>query len=101
MSSSNSFSIITSSRIIQIQLAVALYRLGRFGNAASVVDIAVMAGIGVGSVEAFTVRVFAAIEQLHDMFVRSLTAAEKEVEKQWIDNHLGFRGLWREGWIHV
>ncbi|KAG2055033.1 hypothetical protein BDR06DRAFT_867627, partial [Suillus hirtellus] len=24
---------------------------------------------------------------------------EKEVEKQWIDHELGFRGTWREGWV--
>ena len=21
------------------------------------------------------------------------------MEKQWIDNHIGFQGLWREGWV--
>ena len=32
-------------------------------------------------------------------FVRPLTREEKEVEKQWIDAHLGFVGTWREGWL--
>jgi hypothetical protein len=40
-----------------------------------------------------------AIESLHDIFVRPLTAEEKEAEKEWIDTNMGFRGLWRDGWI--
>ena len=28
-----------------------------------------------------------------------LTSEEKEAEKCWMDNHLGFKGLWREGWL--
>ena len=31
--------------------------------------------------------------------MRPLTADEKEVEKRWIDTHMGFEGLWREGWV--
>jgi hypothetical protein len=79
------------------QLAVALYGLGRYGNAASLEDVARVAGCSEGSVENFTNRVFTAIESLHDAFVRPLTPEEKETEKGWIDEHLGFKGLWREG----
>jgi hypothetical protein len=81
------------------QLAVALYRLGRYGNAASVEDVARVAGCSEGSVVNFTDRVFTAIESLHDTFVRPLTPEEKEAEKIWMDEHLGFKGLWREGWL--
>jgi hypothetical protein len=84
---------------VDIQLSVALYRLGRYGNAASIEDVARVAGIGVGTVELFTGRVFSAIESLHDQFLRPLTPEEKEIEKRWIDEHLGFVGLWREGWV--
>jgi hypothetical protein len=28
-----------------------------------------------------------------------LTAEEKEREKVWRDERLGFKGLWREGWV--
>lgn len=52
-----------------------------------------------GSVEKFTDWCFDAIESLHDLFVRKLTPEEKEREKQWMDEHLGFRGTWRDGWI--
>ncbi|KAF8142833.1 hypothetical protein K438DRAFT_1994543 [Mycena galopus ATCC 62051] len=84
---------------VDVQLPVVLYRLGRYGNAASVEDVARVAGIGVGTVELFTDRCFAAIESLHNQFIRQLTPGEKELEKRWIDEHLGFVSLWREGWV--
>ncbi len=68
--------------------------MGCFGNAASLLDVAWEAGCSTGSVEEFTDHCFIAIESLHDTFVRLLTADEKEVEKRWIDVHMGFEGLW-------
>ena len=84
---------------VEQQLAVTLYRMGRYGNAASVEDVACLAGCAEGSVDNFTDRCFTAIEDLHDIFVRRLTPAEKEVEKRWMDENLGFRGKWRDGWL--
>ena len=84
---------------VDYQLAVALYRMGRFGNGASLADVAREAGCSEGSVELWTDRCLTAIESLHDIFVRPLTAEEKEAEKEWIDTNMGFRGLWRDGWI--
>jgi hypothetical protein len=84
---------------VEQQLAVTLFRMGRFGNGASLEDIARQSGCSEGSVENYTNRCFDAIESLHDLFVRRLTSEEKEVEKKWMDEHLGFRGKWREGWI--
>ncbi|KAF7319715.1 DDE Tnp4 domain-containing protein [Mycena kentingensis (nom. inval.)] len=84
---------------VEEQLAVTLYRLGQYGNGASVQDIARIAGCSEGSVENFTNRVFTAIKSLHDLFVRPLTEEEKEKEKEWIEESIGFGGLWREGWI--
>lgn len=84
---------------VEKQLAVTLYRLGCFGNGASVMDIARTAGIAEGPVELFTARCFEAIEALHNVFVRPLTVDEKELEKVWIDQHLGFKGTWRQGWV--
>jgi len=84
---------------VDIQLAVTLYRMGRFGNGASLEDMARHAGYSEGAIEKFTHRCFEAIESLHDMFVRPITAEEKEKEKVWMDEHLGFKGLWREGWL--
>ena len=39
------------------------------------------------------------IESLHDIFVHPLTAEEKEREKEWMDEQLGFQRLWCEGWL--
>ncbi|EDR09213.1 uncharacterized protein LACBIDRAFT_326628 [Laccaria bicolor S238N-H82] len=57
---------------VEQQLAVTLFRMGRYGNGASVKDIAHAAGC---------------------------SEAEKEAEKEWMDNYLGFRGSWRDGWV--
>lgn len=84
---------------VEVQLAVTLYRMGRYGNGASIQDIARVAGCSEGSVENYTDRCFEAIEALHDLFVRRLTPAEKEREKEWMDEHLGFKGSWRDGWV--
>jgi hypothetical protein len=84
---------------VWIQLAITLYRLGHYGNSASVHDVAQNFGFSEGAVEKFTECCFTALESLHDMVVRPLTQEEKEIEKQWIDAHVGFCGLWREGWV--
>ena len=84
---------------VELQLSVFLYRMGRYGNGASVQDVAHTAGCSEGSVENFTSRCLTAVESLHDLFVRKPTAEEKEREKQWIDQHMGFKGLWQEGWL--
>jgi hypothetical protein len=84
---------------VEQQLAVTLFWMGRYGNGALVVDIARQSGCSEGSVEKYTERCFVAIESLHDLFVRRLTLAEKEVKKKWIDEHLGFRVKWQEGWV--
>ncbi|KAG7097776.1 hypothetical protein E1B28_005095 [Marasmius oreades] len=84
---------------VDVQLAVTLYRMGRYGNGAQVVDIARFAGVSEGSVELFTTHCFEAIESLLPVFVRPLTKDEKEVEKKWIDERVGFEGLWREGYL--
>ncbi|TFY60403.1 hypothetical protein EVJ58_g5168 [Rhodofomes roseus] len=85
---------------VRTQLAVTLYRMGHYGNGASVQDVARMAGCSEGAVELYTDRCQEAIMSLHEMFVRPLTDEEKEVEKAWIEKHLGLTGSsWWEGWI--
>jgi hypothetical protein len=84
---------------VEVQLAATLYRMGRYGNGASIQDIAHTAGCSEGSIENYTDRCFAAIESLQEIFVQKLTSDEKEREKQWIDEHLGFKGAWRDGWV--
>ena len=84
---------------VEQQLAVTLYRMGHCCNAASVEDVAHLAGCGEGSVINYTDQCFTAIESLHDFFVHCLTPAEKEIEKRWMDENLGFRGMWQNGWL--
>jgi hypothetical protein len=73
--------------------------MGRYGNSASLEDITWTAGCSKGSMERYTKHCFNAIKKLHSVFVRKLAVAEKEVEKQWIDRHLGFIGSWQDGWV--
>ena len=73
--------------------------MGCYGNGASIQDIAQAAGCSEGSVENYTSRCFDAIEELQEFFIRNLTPEEKKQEKKWINEQLGFKGAWREGWI--
>ncbi|KAL1937971.1 hypothetical protein VTO73DRAFT_12721 [Trametes versicolor] len=85
---------------IQVQLAITLYRMGHYGNGASLQEIARWAGCAEGTVELYMDRCQGAIMSLHNMFVRPLSEAEKEMEKQWIEEQLGFTGTsWREGFV--
>jgi len=72
--------------------------MGRYGNGASVEDIARIAGISEGSVEKYTERCQIAIMSLHDQYVRALTVEEKEVEKRWIERESRCPG-WRDGYL--
>lgn len=83
---------------VETQLAVTLYRMGRFGNGASVSDLARIAGISEGSVEKYTERCQKAILTHHDQYVRMVSDAEKEVEKKWVERESGCVG-WRDGWL--
>ncbi|KAF8233040.1 hypothetical protein L208DRAFT_910338 [Tricholoma matsutake] len=73
--------------------------MGRYGNGTNVEDIACAAGCSEGSVENFTNHCFEVILSLQSQFIQKLTPAEKEVEKEWMDHHLGFQGSWRDGWV--
>lgn len=85
---------------VRDQLAITFYRMGRYGNGSSITDVARMSGYSEGAVELFTDRCLDALMSLHDIFVRPLTDDEKEVEKRYIEEKLGFEGSsWREGWI--
>ena len=84
---------------VEQQLTVTLYQMRCYGNAASVEDVACLAGCAEGSVDNFTDRCFTAIGNLHDIFVCHLTPAEKEVEKRWMDEGLGYKGKWWDGWL--
>jgi hypothetical protein len=74
---------------VETQLAVALWRLGRFGNAASMDDCAFMSGIGHGTVADYTHRVITAVLDLHQQYVRLLTDEERARERQWVLQRVG------------
>lgn len=86
---------------VEEQLAVALYRFGHNGNAASLQSIANWAGIGKGTVELYTRRVMAAL--LRPEFMRDSVhwpdEEEKEAAKKWVQDHSC--KAWRNGWCFV
>ncbi|KAG9076183.1 hypothetical protein FS749_012072 [Ceratobasidium sp. UAMH 11750] len=74
---------------VEIQLAVALYRLGRYGNGASFDDVAFLAGIGHGTVALFTRRIIKALLDIHGIYVRLLTDEERIQEREWVLERMG------------
>lgn len=86
---------------VEQQVAVALYRFGHDGNAASIQAVANWAGLGKGTVHLVTRRVMTAV--LRPAFmqtaVRMPTAAEKERAKRWVQRHSC--KAWRDGWCFV
>ncbi|KAG8911346.1 hypothetical protein FRC01_005762 [Tulasnella sp. 417] len=82
---------------VELQLAVTLYRAGRYGNGSSVGDIARIAGVSEGSVLKFTERCIAAILSLENHALRRPTAEEKEREKEWVERRVGCPSF-RDGW---
>ncbi|KIJ29464.1 hypothetical protein M422DRAFT_188421 [Sphaerobolus stellatus SS14] len=83
------------------QLAVALYRFGHFGNAASLTKVACWAGMGYGTVNLCTRRVIAAIcdELVGAGFMSWPTAQEIEEAKLWVERLTCT--AWRNGWPMV
>lgn len=73
-----------------------LYHLGHYENRASIKDIAHIAGISEGAVEAFTARCFIALQSYHNQFVQYLTQADKEVEKAWVKKESEVEA-WQDG----
>lgn len=83
------------------QLAVALYRFGHDGNAASIQGVANWAGLGKGTVHLITRRVMTAVlrPEFMQSAVRMPTQEEKDKAKRWVANHSCHR--WRHGWCFV
>lgn len=83
---------------VETQLAVLLYRAGRYGNGSSVPDVARVAGVAEGSVVLFCNRVMKAIISLHNKAIRKPTTGEREVEKCWVEAETGCPSM-RDGWL--
>lgn len=86
---------------VETQLAIALYRFGHNGNAASLQDVANWAGVGKGTVLLCTRRVLAAVleRSFMDAAVRLPTRAEKRRAKRWVRKHSC--RAWSGGWCLV
>ncbi|KAJ7164565.1 hypothetical protein C8R43DRAFT_878816 [Mycena crocata] len=69
-----------------IQLAIALFRFGHDGNAASVESIAQWAGVSVGLVVKSTQHIIVAFLSLHDSVIRWPTEDEKDEAKAWVES---------------
>jgi hypothetical protein len=80
---------------VRYQLAIALYRFGHFGNAASVESIAQWAGCSAGTVFSCTRRVMVAITGLHD---DAFTILPEHIAnaKAWVARESCY--AWRNGW---
>ncbi|KAG2037330.1 hypothetical protein BDR03DRAFT_1010792 [Suillus americanus] len=86
---------------VAVQLAIALYHFGHYGNAISTKLVALWAGVGYGTVRFIMQRVMKAI--CSDCFCRSalywLTLDEKEEAKRWVEENSCL--AWRDGWLMV
>jgi hypothetical protein len=69
-----------------IQLAIALFRFGHHGNAASVESIAQWAGVSAGVIMKCTRRVIVAFLSMHDSVIQWPTKDEKDEAKAWVES---------------
>ncbi|TFY79482.1 hypothetical protein EWM64_g4525 [Hericium alpestre] len=86
---------------VEWQVAIVLYRFGRYGNGASLLDVAAWAGIGEGTVVDVTRRVITALlrQELVNEAVRFPTDGEKESAREWVEKHSC--RAWRNGFYFV
>ncbi|KIM76160.1 hypothetical protein PILCRDRAFT_78031, partial [Piloderma croceum F 1598] len=83
------------------QLAIALYCFGHFGNVASMLKVALWAGIGYRTVDCITKCVMVAVcrNEFHCTTLHWPNKAEKEAAKQWVEENSCL--AWRNGWLMV
>jgi hypothetical protein len=84
---------------LHIQLTIFLNRIGHYGNAAGVEDIAEWAGVAPGSVVNCTKRCMVAITAHHDRALALPTAQEKSCSKAWSEHKT--IPEWRNGFLAV
>src|ERR1700678_831730 len=81
------------------QMAIAMFRFGHNGNAASVEAVAQWAGVSAGTVVNCTRRVMIAFLVLHDSTIRWPSEDEKEESKKWVEMVSCYE--WRDGYCMV
>ncbi|KAF8547545.1 hypothetical protein OG21DRAFT_1570869 [Imleria badia] len=86
---------------IEMQLAIALYRFGHYGNAIGTKMVALWAGIGYGTVCLVTNRVMTAVcrEEFRRATLYWPSGPEKEAAKQWVEDNSCV--AWQDGWVLV
>lgn len=86
---------------VEEQVAIALYRFGHYGNAASTMKVALWAGVGFGTVPLVTGRVMKAIcsDRFRRSAVRWANDEAKEIAKAWVETNSC--PAWRDGWCMV
>jgi hypothetical protein len=86
---------------IDEQLAIALFRLGHYGNAASTLKIVLWAGVGFGTVPLVTNHVLKTTcsERFRESALRWSSPQAKEASKAWIQD--ASCPAWRDGWLMV
>jgi len=83
------------------QFAIALFRFGHYGNAASMLKVALWAGIGFGTVPLVTNRVLKATcsERFRKSALHWSSPEAKEAAKAWVQD--ASCPAWRDGWLMV
>jgi hypothetical protein len=71
---------------VSYQLAIALFRFGHFGNAASVESVAQWAGCSAGLVVSCTRRITIAIIRLQNQAIKMPTPLQKAEAKRWVES---------------
>lgn len=84
---------------IEVQLAVALFRFGHNGNAASVSAVAQWAGLSEGVVVKYTRHVIITFLALHNLTVRWPSDDDKEDAKEWVESVSCV--AWQDGYCMV
>lgn len=86
---------------VEAQLAIALYRFGHYGNAASTMKVALWAGVGFGTVPLVTNQVIKALcsERFRHSALQWSSAEAKETAKAWVEEQSC--PAWRNGWLMV
>jgi hypothetical protein len=86
---------------IEQQVVIALYRFGHYGNAASIMKVALQFGVGVGTVHLVTTRVIKACcsENFRSSSIQWANDQMKAEAKEWVEENSC--PAWRNGWLMV
>jgi hypothetical protein len=86
---------------VEKQVAIALYRFAHYGNAASMLKVALWGGVGNGTACLLTSRVMTAVcdERFQRATMPWLGSTETEDAKAWVKEHSC--PVWRDGWLMV